>query len=559
MKKEYMDLLEKNIDTNTGNSVFKEKIFKEFGIPQNKDVIKAIPNIRNYLYSKYVDFDIDFFNSLMAKAKRNNFYSILKILLEGIEIMKADSLKTIEKYEVFTNSQNLENNYTKARKMKRKILTFLGPTNSGKTYLAIEKLKKAKKGLYLAPLRLLAREAYDKLKEDGIKVSLITGEEKIIDEEATHICSTIEMLDINSKYDVAVIDEIQFIGNYQRGAAWSRALLGVLAKEVICIGSVDSKEVIEKIADLCNDSIEHKAFERLSPLSIIGHENIEKGDAVIAFSRKDVLNLKTKIEKKGLSVAVIYGGLPPEVRVNQSKLFNSGEKDVLVASDAIGYGLNLNIKRILFSTLLKFNGNYIENIDQTTFNQIAGRAGRYGRENNGLVGYLMKSDESLFRLQADKLHQPLPPLKNVYYFPEFAAIEKLSKQMKTNSLNKILYFYQKIFTNEFFKFSAGELKAHLKDRLDEAKISLKDKFTLYNAPIKNSSEQMFLQMIKKIENQEKIDKDIILTDDYMNDEDLAHKASLYIWMTFRFELFTDIKGAKFIYDEAVKRLNKNLG
>mgnify|MGYP003410232628 FL=1 len=131
--------------------------------------------------------------------------------------------------------------------------------------------------------------------------------------------------------------------------------------------------------------------------------------------------------------------------------------------------------------------------------------------------------------------------------------------MKTNSLKKILYFYQKIFTNEFFKFSAGELKAHLKDRLDEAKISLKDKFILYNAPIKNSSEQMFLQMIKKIENQEKIDKDIILTDDYMNDEDLAHKASLYIWMTFRFELFTDIKGAKFIYDEAVKRLNKNLG
>ncbi len=184
-----------------------------------------------------------------------------------------------------------------------------------------------------------------------------------------------------------------------------------------------------------------------------------------------MLDLKTKIEKKGLSVAVIYGGLPPEVRVNQSKLFNSGKKDVLVASDAIGYGLNLNIKRILFSTLLKFNGNYIENIDQTTFNQIAGRAGRYGRENNGLVGYLMKSDENLFRLQADKLHQPLPPLKNVYYFPEFAAIEKLSKQMKTNSLNKILYFYQKIFTNEFFKFSAGELKAHLKDRLDESKIS----------------------------------------------------------------------------------------
>ena len=209
------------------------------------------------------------------------------------------------------------------------------------------------------------------------------------------------------------------------------------------------KEVIEKIADLCNDSIEHKTFERLSPLSIIGRENIEKGDAVIAFSRRDVLDLKTKIEKKGLSVAVIYGGLPPEVRVNQSKLFNSGKKDVLVASDAIGYGLNLNIKRILFSTLLKFNGNYIENIDQTTFNQIAGRAGRYGRENNGLVGYLMKSDESLFRLQADKLHQPLPPLKNVYYFPEFAAIEKLSKQMKTNSLNKILYFYQKIFTNGY--------------------------------------------------------------------------------------------------------------
>ena len=110
----------------------------------------------------------------------------------------------------------------------------------------------------------------------------------------------------------------------------------------------------------------------------------------------------------------------------------------------------------------------------------------------------MKSDESLFRLQADKLHQPLPPLKNVYYFPEFAAIEKLSKQMKTNSLNKILYFYQKIFTNEFFKFSAGELKAHLKDRLDESKISLKDKFILYNAPIKNSSEQMFLQMINSL-------------------------------------------------------------
>ncbi len=288
--------------------------------------------------------------------------------------------------------QNPKDEYKGARSIDRRFIIHLGDTNTGKTYRALEALKKSSKGVYLAPLRILALENYERLNNEGIKCSLATGEEEILVEDAHHLSCTIEKLDINDFYQVAVIDEIQMIKDDQRGAAWTRALLGVKSQEVHVCGALNAKDILIDILEDCGEKYEIIEYKRNIPLIVqpkaFQFNDIEPGDALVAFSKKKVLDLAAYYSEMGLKASVIYGDLPPEVRRQQYQQFISKENSILICTDAIGMGVNLPIKRIVFMDIKKFDGYEVRHLNSQEIKQIAGRAGRKGIYDEGYVaGY----------------------------------------------------------------------------------------------------------------------------------------------------------------------------
>ena len=276
--------------------------------------------------------------------------------------------------------------FPKARRQRRKIICHLGPTNSGKTHRAIEQLKQANNGIYCGPLRLLAWEIFERLNDENIPCSLRTGQEAEEKEHATVVSCTTEMVDVNQNYDVAVIDEIQLIGDQDRGWAWTRALLGLPAQEIHVCGEPAALPIIQRLCEQTQDELIVHEYDRLSPLDISGDailslDQVRPGDAVIAFSRRELFSLKRTIEKStGQNCCIVYGALPPEVRKQQARLFNDTTQSnfsIIVATDAIGMGLNLNIGRVVFSTLRKYDGVSERPLMPNEIKQIGGRAGRF--------------------------------------------------------------------------------------------------------------------------------------------------------------------------------------
>jgi ATP-dependent RNA helicase SUPV3L1/SUV3 len=237
--------------------------------------------------------------------------------------------------------------------MQRTIHLHVGPTNSGKTYHALQRLRKSKNGFYAGPLRLLAQEVYHRFKAEGVPVSLVTGDDVKIpenDEVPRIVSNTVEMVSLGQEYDVGVIDEIQMISNPSRGWAWTRAFLGCQAAELHLCGETRTVPLIRELCALTGDNLEIHRYERLNALEVMPHslqgnlKQLEKGDCVVVFSRKGIHAMKAEIEKTtGRRAAIVYGGLPAEIRTQQANLFNDPDNDYdfLVASDAIGMGLNL--------------------------------------------------------------------------------------------------------------------------------------------------------------------------------------------------------------------------
>jgi len=278
--------------------------------------------------------------------------------------------------------------YPATRAIQRTVHLHIGPTNSGKTYQALKKLESAESGVYAGPLRLLAHEVYTRFNAKGKPCALITGEERRVPEGMNKTMSscTVEMVPLNVKVDVAVIDEIQMMGDRDRGWAWTQAFLGVQAKELHLCGELRTEELVRKLCASVGDKLIVHRYERLSPLelqksSINGNlKKLEKGDAVILFSRVAIHAMKKKIEAAtGRKCAVVYGSLPPETRAQQAALFNDpdNEYDFLAASDAIGMGLNLSVRRIIFESTTKHDGLSFRIIHTSEIKQIGGRAGRY--------------------------------------------------------------------------------------------------------------------------------------------------------------------------------------
>ncbi|KAF2812919.1 uncharacterized protein BDZ99DRAFT_381376 [Mytilinidion resinicola] len=276
------------------------------------------------------------------------------------------------------------------RQMRRTIHLHVGPTNSGKTYHALQRLEQATSGVYAGPLRLLAHEIYTRLNAKGKTCGLVTGEERRIPEttgERVKMWScTVEMAPLNIQMDVAVIDEIQMINSPERGWAWTQAYLGVQAKEVHLCGEERTVPLIKELAASIGDRLVIHEYKRLSPLEMMHRslngdlKKLEKGDCVVSFSVMGIHALRKQIEKQtGRKVAIIYGSLPPETRAQQAKLFNDPDNDYdyLVASDAVGMGLNLSIKRVIFEAASKHNGVSHVPLKIAEVKQIGGRAGRY--------------------------------------------------------------------------------------------------------------------------------------------------------------------------------------
>ena len=285
--------------------------------------------------------------------------------------------------------------FPKARAMRRKFHMHVGPTNSGKTHVALRALAAANSGVYAGPLRLLAHEVWERLNKGQIvpsgvdsdadaetafdtvgeessgrptvrkqdnpnyarECNLRTGEElKVVSEGAGLLSCTIEMLTTINMYDVAVLDEIQMIGDPERGGAWTKAVLGIHAKEIHLCGEETAIPIIEALVKETGDELVINRYERLTPLVVQEQSlegdltRIQKGDCIVSFSRSGIFALKRQVEElTGMRCAVAYGRLPPEIRSEQAALFNDPESgyDVMIGSDAIGMGLNLYVSLFL--------------------------------------------------------------------------------------------------------------------------------------------------------------------------------------------------------------------
>ncbi len=279
-----------------------------------------------------------------------------------------------------------------ARQKQRRFILHIGPTNSGKSYDAINALKECASGIYLAPLRLLAYEKFEELNDAGCPCTLKTGEEEIGIPFSYLQSSTIEVLDFTKEYDVAVIDEAQMIADSQRGSAWTFALLGVRADTVHVCLAPEAEMVVKNVIEACGDTWEVVHHRRLVPLSFDEKistdfkKEARRGTAFIVFSRKDVHAVAGELQRAGFRCSVIYGALPYDVRRNEVKRYTSGETDIVVATDAIGMGLNLPIERVIFLVTEKFDGSQQRPLSATEIKQIGGRAGRFGMFEHGFVG-----------------------------------------------------------------------------------------------------------------------------------------------------------------------------
>ncbi|WP_448206164.1 helicase-related protein [Azospirillum sp. sgz302134] len=374
-----------------------------------------------------------------------------------------------------------------ARGLGRRLVLVVGPTNSGKTHHAIEALKGAYDGVYLAPLRLLALEVMERLNAEGTPTSLLTGEEAIPKPGARHTASTIEMMDPDRPVEVAVIDEIQMLADPDRGWAWTAALMGAPAETVYILGAPEARPMVERAAEHLGERLEVVELERKVPLTMLDRrlnwEEVEPGDALIAFSRREVHSVRDTLKAKGLSVAAVYGALAPEVRRREAARFLSGEADVVVATDAIGMGLNLPCRRVLFTALEKFDGSSVRPLTATEVKQIAGRAGRFGHYESGEFGVVGRGTPQALRQLLEKGDARLLPTAPLTVRPTRGMLARLADYLGTEETVLLVDCFADARTAGS-PYRVGDLSPmrRLAVMLDERRIALAGKLDLLLAP-----------------------------------------------------------------------------
>ncbi len=415
-----------------------------------------------------------FFEQLGVSLWRNQQYldrEFLKLLRSITALKRKDiSASILQEYlgQFWMHSE--------ARTLNRKIIYHMGPTNSGKTYHAIEALCQAKTGCYLAPLRLLASELFDTMNNKNVKTTLLTGEEVVEIEGATHFSSTIEMAKLNEKFECCVIDEIQMISDPQRGWAWTRALVNLNSPEVHLCGDPSVLKKVEEILKLTGDTLEVKHYERMTELEVMDKtitlSSLQKSDALICFSRRNALKYKSDLEQLGFKVSIVYGRLSPEVRREQARKFDEGETDIMVSTDAIAMGMNLPVRRIVFSTLSKFINSKEFVITPSEIKQIAGRAGRFKRFPVGYVTCLSRVENGISQVR-QALEMQLGQQSRVMVGPDLEIYSKVNSALEENNLNKLklseflLLFNAMTFQKPFYCVELKEM-IELAEMVEEA-------------------------------------------------------------------------------------------
>ena len=461
--------------------------------------------------------------------------------------------------------------FTKARSIKRHHHFYVGPTNSGKTYHALNTLIAAKSGVYLAPLRLLAMEVRDKLMAANVPCNLITGEERVYVAGAQHTASTIEMMNTSKLVDVAVIDEIQMLQDADRGSAWTAALVGVPARQVFVCGANSVTAPCLAVIESLSETYEITQLQRMTPLvleddSLCGKRysklklkpKLQKGDAVIAFSRKDVLTFSARFRQWGFTVASIYGALSPEVRRHESERFCNGTADILVATDAIGMGLNLPIRRVIFANIFKFDGVASRLLNATEVRQIAGRAGRFGIYQTGYVN-IMEDDER-FHIEHMLATDDTANLQKLPIAPNFNQLSGIASQLHTAKLAECLDCFASHLQSNYSQFNHAYFElSNISTQYTQAllvdehapQLSLKDKWIFACAPISinlNIEKDYFLLCLKSVyTNTRRLLPDAPMWLSSSNPkhleaaEILSQNTSLYAWLSYKFpQIFVDV-------------------
>ena len=383
-----------------------------------------------------------------------------------------------------------EMEFAEVRELARHFILHIGPTNSGKTFQALERLRRAKNGTYLGPLRLLALEVYEQMHGAGVPCTMRTGQECIEEENSRVTASTIEMADFDENYDIAVIDEAQLVADTDRGHSWTKAILGLRAEEIHICMSPAAEQVVCHLIQLCDDTFEVRRYERKTELVCEDRpfafpDDVQEGDALIAFSKKSVLDVAGRLEEAGIASSVIYGSLPPEIRRRQTRMFNEGMTKVAVATDAIGMGLNLPVRRIVFMQTDKFDGVSRRPLRIPEVKQIAGRAGRFGIYDKGCVNALGEREleyiRTLYRADEEPLTEvnlgfpqvlldidaPLDELMKIWY-----SVTPSEPFVKEN-IDEALYLYEqaKRYKNQIDGFE----NKHLIYKMITCPIDIKDR------------------------------------------------------------------------------------
>ncbi len=480
-------------------------------------------------------------------------------------------LECIEELKKISDLRLPPNWYPEARAINRKMIFHCGPTNSGKTYHALERFINSKSGVYCGPLKLLAVEVHSKANEAGTPCDLVTGEERRFANEnkiaSNHIACTVEMSSVNNPCEVAVIDEIQMIRDIDRGWAWTRALLGIPAEEIHLCGEEAALDLIKELLASTGEELEVRRYKRLTPLTVedkavVSLDNVKAGDCIVCFSKKDIYSVSLQLEKKGHEVAVIYGTLPPTTKLSQTKKFNDPNDSckLLVATDAIGMGLNLSLRRIIFYSLMKPTINEKGELEMDLITtsqalQIAGRAGRYKTHfNEGFVTTFKNDDLPLLK---DILSRPIEPIEAAGLHPTADQIELFAYHLPNATLSNLIDIFvslSQVDTHNYFMCNIENFK-FLADMIQHVPLPLRARYVFCCAPINSKFVfvcTMFLKFARQYCNNQPMTLDWLCRNISWpfsapnNITELVHLESvfdvldLYLWLSYRFDdLFPD--------------------
>ncbi|CAG9791848.1 unnamed protein product [Diatraea saccharalis] len=488
--------------------------------------------------------------------------------------------------------------YPEARSINRKVIFHAGPTNSGKTYHAMERYLEAKSGVYCGPLKLLATEIYHKSNKKGVPCDLITGEERrhssqcaaiadgsedfnteiesesIMTDESeftpsSHVACTVEMTSLNNKYEVAIIDEIQMIGDRGRGWAWTRAILGLQAEELHLCGEAGAINLIEQICNTTGEELEVRSYKRLTELKVedsaLGSlDHVKPGDCIVCFNKNDIYSVSRAIEQRGHEVAVIYGSLPPGTKLAQANKFNDPDSSckIMVATDAIGLGINLSIQRIIFYSLIKpvINEDGDKEMDVISISQalqIAGRAGRYGSAWE--TGYVTTyKSEDLATLKT-LLSKPPEPVTQAGLHPTAEQMELYAYHLPHASLSSLMDIFVHLCTvdDSLYFMCNTEAFKFLAEMIQHVPLPLRARYVFCCAPINNKFPFVcatFLKMVRQYSRNEPITRTWLCNAiewplpspktimDLVHLESVFDVLELYLWLSYRFpDMFPDVK------------------